>query len=67
MLFVSMINMNMFFEFMSMMLKNHMFKIDLSKMQLDVFFYFASCLKKQNRFQVNEILELFNFSLLMSI
>jgi hypothetical protein len=26
-----MINMNIFFEFMSMILKNHMFKVDLSK------------------------------------
>jgi hypothetical protein len=26
-----MINMNIFFEFMSMILKNHMFKADLSK------------------------------------
>ncbi len=28
-LFLSMINMNMFFEFMSIILKNHMFKINL--------------------------------------
>lgn len=27
-----------------------------------MFFHVASCLKKQNRFWVNEILELFNFS-----
>jgi hypothetical protein len=26
-----MMNMNIFFEFMSMILKNHMFKIDLSR------------------------------------
>jgi hypothetical protein len=28
-----MINMNIFFEFMSMILKDHMFKIDLSRFQ----------------------------------
>jgi hypothetical protein len=27
-----MINMNIFFEFMSMVLKNHMFKVDLRKL-----------------------------------
>jgi len=39
-----MINMNILFEFMSMILKNHMFKIDLSrfkKLQVDFFLLFG--------------------------
>jgi hypothetical protein len=48
---------------MSMILKNHMFKIDLSsflKMQVNLF-YFLGCPKKQSRFQVDEILIFFTF------
>ncbi len=29
-----MINMNIFFEFMSMILKNHMFKVDFSRLKI---------------------------------
>jgi hypothetical protein len=42
--------MNMFFEFMSMILNNHMFKIDFSKMRvliLILIFYFVNCPKKR--------------------
>ncbi len=30
-----MISINMFFEFISMILKNHMFKVDFKKMQVE--------------------------------
>jgi hypothetical protein len=56
--------MNIFFEFMSMVLKNHMFKVDLSRFLKNasrVFFYFMGCPKKQNRLQLNEILNVFTF------
>jgi hypothetical protein len=56
--------MNIFFEFMSMILKNHLFKVDLSrflKNENRMSFYFSSCPKKQNRLQVNETLDLFTF------
>jgi hypothetical protein len=33
-LFNLMINMNIFFEFMSMILKNHMFKVDFSRLKI---------------------------------
>ncbi len=52
--------MNILFEFMSMILKNHMFEVDSKKMQVD-FFYFLGCPKRQSRFQVNEILNVFTF------
>jgi hypothetical protein len=45
-----MINMNIFFEFMSMILKNHMYKINLSrflKMQSLLLFKISSCSKKR--------------------
>jgi hypothetical protein len=35
-----MINMNILFEFMSMILKNHMFKVDSKKMKVDSFLLF---------------------------
>jgi hypothetical protein len=36
-----MINMNIFFEFMSMILKNHIFKVDISRFfEMQVEFYF---------------------------
>jgi hypothetical protein len=46
-----MINMNMFFEFMLMILKNHVFKIDLSRFLKNAskFFYFLIYPKKQSR------------------
>jgi hypothetical protein len=53
-----MMNMDMFFEFMPMILKNYMFKINLSRFSKNIqvkFVYFAHRLNKQNRFQVNEI------------
>jgi len=56
--------MNIFFEFMSMILKDHMFKIDLSrfpKVASRIFFYFLRCPKKQSRLQVDEILIFFAF------
>jgi hypothetical protein len=47
-----MINMNIFFEFMSMILKNHMFKVDLSRF-IEIaniyIFNFLGCPKKQNK------------------
>jgi hypothetical protein len=58
-----MIDMNIFFEFMSMILKNHMFKVDLSrflKMQI-IGFYLFNCPKKQSRLQVDKILIFFTF------
>ncbi len=58
-----MINMNTFFEFMSMILKNHMFKIDLSRFLkiANRFSYFQGCPKKQSKLQVDEILDFFTF------
>ncbi len=46
-----MINMNMFFEFILMTLKNHMFKIDLNRFfkNASKFFYFVGCLNKHNK------------------
>jgi hypothetical protein len=55
-----MINMNIFFEFMSMILKNHMFKVDLSRFLKNIFYLF-SYPKKQSRLQVDEILNFFTF------
>jgi hypothetical protein len=52
-----MINMNIFFEFMSMILKNHIFKVDLNrflKNESIIFFNFLGCPMKQSRLQVNE-------------
>jgi len=43
-----MIIMNMFFEFMSMILNNHVFKRDFSKMRVLILsFYFVNCPKKR--------------------
>jgi hypothetical protein len=45
-----MINMNMFFEFMSMILKNHMFKIDLSRfLKIASKFFFTFCDTQRNK------------------
>ncbi len=52
--------MNIFFEFMSMILKNHMFKVDLSRFLKNIFYLF-SYPKKQSRLQVDEILNFFTF------
>jgi hypothetical protein len=55
-----MINMNIFFEFMSMVLKNHIFKIDLIRFLKNVnriFFNLSGCPKKQNKLQLDEILD----------
>jgi hypothetical protein len=58
-----MINMNTFFEFMSMILKNHTIKVDLSRFLklASRFFYFQGCPKKQSKLQVDEILNFFTF------
>ncbi len=56
--------MNIFFEFMSMILKNHMYKINLSrflKMQSLLLFKNSGCSKKRGRLQVDEILDFFTF------
>jgi len=42
-LFISMIDINIFFEFISMILKNHMFKIDLSSFFRNVSLIFLIC------------------------
>jgi hypothetical protein len=41
----------MFFEFILMTLKNHMFKIDLNRFfkNASKFFYFVGCLNKHNK------------------
>jgi hypothetical protein len=59
-----MININVLFEFMSMILKNPMFKkIDLSRFLKNAsrIFNFLGCPKKQSRFQEDEILIFFTF------
>jgi hypothetical protein len=56
--------MNIFFEFMSMILKNHMYKVNLSILLL---FKILGCSKKQNRFQVDENIEVFHSFQLMAI
>ncbi len=56
--------MNIFFEFMSMILINHMFKVYLSiflKITSRLFFNFLGCPKKQSRLQVDEILNFLTF------
>jgi hypothetical protein len=50
-----MINMNIFFETMLMILKNRMFKVDFFKMQI-IHFYLFSWPKKQSKVQVYEML-----------
>jgi hypothetical protein len=54
-----MINTNIFFEFMPMILKNHMFKIYLSRYFFNanrIFYNIMGSLNKQNKLQVDEIL-----------
>ncbi len=48
----------MFFEFMSIILKKHMFKIDLSRFFKNASFFFiiVDCPKKQSRLRIDEIL-----------
>ncbi len=41
-----MFNMNMFFEFVPMVLKNHMFKVNFSKNVQVEFVYFITCPNK---------------------
>ncbi len=59
--------MNIFFELMSMILNSHTFKINLSTLKkifkkcTYIYIYFLGCPKKQNRFQVGEILIFFYF------
>jgi len=56
--------MNIFFEFMSMVLKNHMFDVDLSRFLKNAniyIFYLMGCPKKQSMLQVHEILVVFTF------
>jgi hypothetical protein len=59
-----MINTNIFFEFMSLILKNHMFKIYLNKYLNNasrIFYNFMGCIRKQNRLQIDEILNFLIF------
>ncbi len=57
--------MNIFFEFMSMILKKQMFKIDLSRFFKNASFLKKNlnvdCPKKQSRLQIDEILNCFTF------
>jgi len=48
-----MFNMNMFFEFVAMVLKNHTFKVNFSRNVQVEFVYFISCPNKQSRLQVD--------------
>jgi hypothetical protein len=55
--------MNIFFEFMSMILNNQMLKLDLSsflKNQVN-FFKKLGCPRKQSRLQIDEILNFLTF------
>jgi hypothetical protein len=55
-----MFNMDMFFEFLQMILKNHMFKVNLSRfLKKSTIRIFIGCPNKQTRLQVDEML---NFS-----
>jgi len=58
-----MINMNILFEFMWIVLKSHMFKVDLSRFFKNAsrINFFMGCPKKQSRLQVDEILNVFTF------
>ncbi len=61
-----MINMNIFFELMSMILKNHMFKVNLSRFKqifkkCKYIYIYLGCPKKQSKLQVDEILLFFAF------
>jgi hypothetical protein len=54
-----MFNMNMFFDFVTIVLNNHMFKIDISRIHWNT----NKGHNLQSRLQINEILDFFDFQI----